>query len=113
MTDGNKDRRDWPLRTSEVLDAAADCVEHVGFCRGSYAKKADGTSATPLDPTATRWCGLGAIVLVAADTAAHGEAANAFGSLGGAVFNDDLNHTATDVAMALREAAARARENGR
>lgn len=49
-------------RKIEVLDGIAERLRK-GWCKGAYAKKADGTSTPWTDPNATQFCLVGALRL--------------------------------------------------
>lgn len=100
------------LTTSEILDAAADCVEHVGWHRGAFACNARGHDRMYDDDDAVAWCALGATGVASSGLDCGVAADMALEALLGSVqaFNDAPGRTATEVAMAMREAAERVRE---
>ena len=55
------------MTTLDMLDRVLILLER-GWCKGSFARDADGESTDPLDPKAVKWCLWGACIAAAGGT---------------------------------------------
>ena len=110
------------LLISEVLDKAADLIEPAGaWGRVLYATNNQGVSVDAIDPSACRFCAMGAVYRAADVSSFKGVlsvrparvllAAVVGGSI--ARWNDAPERTQAEVVSKLREAAALARKEGK
>lgn len=104
------------MNVADILDKAADLIEPEGaWIRHRYAVDAHGEPTVPTDPSAVCWCAMGAIYRVSeCDGAIEDECrellAGIVGHRGFGSWND--THTQAEVVAKLREAAAKARDQG-
>ncbi len=104
------------MKVSNILDSAADLIAKPGaWTQGAYGRDADGAPPRVFEDSVC-FCAIGALARVwgVSPDEAHdreqGMRWPGFNSLG--LWNDDPERTQAEVVQKLREAAAKAREQG-
>ena len=116
VPDGGRDRG-WTVSTADILDAAADIVEHNGWNQGDYYRPEGGKQPQdcPVDTTGALNLALGADTPshdIQPDSPAEVALMKYLGIEYVPGWNDAPDRTAEQVIAALRSAAAAERERG-
>jgi hypothetical protein len=100
---------------ADIFDEAADLIEPEGaWTQGYYAMASEDVIRNPVDDDACRFCVVGAIWRAAGDFERRDVVIESIaGDEGDLIrWNDDPRRTQPEVVAKLREAAAKAREQG-